>query len=83
MSNSTPTRGLPGGRETARGNEGAPAEARATGTMERRRFLAAAAAAAAAGGLDPTALAGTEDPGLRASALPATGSAVPQTPPQE
>lgn len=52
MSNSTPTRGLPGRRETARGNEGEPAEAGATGTMERRRFLAAAAAAAAAGGLD-------------------------------
>ena len=39
--------------------------------MERRRFLATAAAAAAAGGLDPTALAGTEAAG------------VPQTPPQE
>ena len=80
MSNPTPPRGLPGRRETARGNEGAPAEARASGAMERRRFMATAAAAAAAGGLDPTTLTGAEDRGSRASALPA---GVPQTPPQE
>ena len=64
-------------RRRERDNEGAPAEAAPTSTIERRRFLATAAAAAAAGTLDPAS--------LDASTAPATERPGPvlQTPPQE